>query len=220
MNHGKLIIVGSPIGNKYDFCARGLKFLKEVPLILCEDTRETSKLLLEFGVEAKFISYVGSFYSAIANAKRLIFEGQDIALVCDRGMPCISDPGASVIAHFRAMNINITCIPGPSAVTVAFALSGYAGSFIFHGFLPRKKGDILKVAQKISNLPYHLIFFESPIRLLDSLTILSNVFPGREVTIARELTKVHEEIIQDKIENIINSNKVFKGECVFIIKSS
>jgi 16S rRNA (cytidine1402-2'-O)-methyltransferase len=216
--YGKLVIIGSHIGNIYDFPHRGLKFFEKTNLVLCEDTRETSKTLSDFGIQAKLISYVGSFDSAITHAKKAIFEGYNVALMCDRGMPCISDPGAKIIALFRSMNVDITCIPGPSSVTVAFALTGYSGPFIFHGFLPRKKGDILKIANKIGDLGYNIIFFESAIRLLETLKVLSSVFVDREVTIARELTKVYEEIIQDKIENIINKNQIFKGECVLIIK--
>lgn len=215
---GQCVIVGVPIGNYSDLSPRAAACLKSAGLVLCEDTRESGKLLLNLGVQTRCISYIGSFNAAMLAAKKEMENGNDVALISDRGMPCISDPGADIIKHFRLHGFHITCIPGASAATTAFALTGYAGPFIFHGFLPRKRGDIIKVADKLRDLNYHIIFFEAPNRVLETLTILSSIFPGHEVTLARELTKTYQEVLQFKIEDAPKHEAHFKGECVIIIK--
>ncbi len=219
MKQGKLILVGVPIGNYDDLSPRGLSILKSAKLILCEDTRESQKLLLNYGIQTKLISYVGSTQSAVSSAKREIDAGNDIAFISDRGMPCISDPGANLVQSFRAIGVQVTCIPGASAATTAFALTGYSGPFVFHGFLGRKTNDIIKTAQKLAQLNYHTIFFESPLRMESTLEALSKVFIGNEITIARELTKTYEQVITCKIDDYAKYKINFKGECVIIIKA-
>jgi 16S rRNA (cytidine1402-2'-O)-methyltransferase len=212
-----LVLVGLPIGNYEDCSIRVINFLKQVPLIICEDTRVTKHLLLSLGIECETISYISAKETAFRKASKLIAHGKDVAFVSDRGMPCISDPGAKAVEHFRSLNIKVECLPGPSALTVAIALTGYSGGFIFHGFLPRKKSEILKVANMLGSMPYHIVFFEAPFRMKKTLELLSTIFEGREITIARELTKTYEEIIQGKIEDI--AKRDFQGECVLIIKA-
>lgn len=212
-----LTIVGLPIGNFDDFSSRGLNALKECDLILCEDTRSAIILMKNFNLlDKELISYVGSWNKAIATAEKTFALGKKVALICDKGMIGVCDPGAKVVAHFRKSGVLIDCVPGPSAATTAFALSGYFGSFIFHGFLPRKKNDTVKLIEQLSQLPYNLIFFESPLRLNESLSTIAKTLPGIEITIARELTKTYQEVLQGKIEDFINHE--FKGECVLIIK--
>ena len=213
---GKLIIVGMPIGNFGDFSSRALEALKSCELIICEDTRSNKLFLQNFNINKMVISYIGSLEKALYSTQKTIENNQNVALICDRGMPGVCDPGAKIVDYFRKINVQITCVPGPSALTTAFALSGYFGSFVFHGFLPRKSKDILELVENLSKLDYNLIFFESPNRMSESLKILSQILKGREITIARELTKVYEEVIQGKIEDLIN--REFKGECVLIIK--
>jgi len=212
----KLVLVGLPIGNYEDCSIRIINFLKKVPLIICEDTRVIKHLLLNLGIECDVISYVSSNELAFRKAIKFINARKDVAFVSDRGMPCISDPGAKVVEQFRSLKIKVECLPGPSAPVMAFALTGYSGGFVFHGFLPRKKSEILKIAAKLATIPYHIIFFEAPFRLQKTLEILSEPFAERQVTIARELTKPYEEIIQGKIEEVVK--REFQGECVLIIK--
>jgi len=217
---GSLVIVGLPIGNFDDLSVRGLESLKSADLIVCEDTRSAIVLLKNFNlIEKKLISYVGSWNKAILAANTIVEKGGIVALVCDRGMVSVSDPGAKVVRYFRGQSVKIDCVPGPSAVTTAFALTGYFGSFIFHGFLPRKKAEILKLVNGLKNLPYNLIFFESPLRLSASLAALAEILPGCEITIARELTKPFQEILQGKIEDFLAKDLNFKGECVLVVKN-
>lgn len=218
---GKLIITGLPIGNYADISPRALDTLKNAQLILCEDTRESNILLLNFGIQQKkLISYIGSYNTAINSAKRAINDGIDVVLICDRGMPCISDPGASIVNILRKNGAKIVCVPGPSAVTTAFAMTGYTGSFIFHGFLPRKEGEIRKLLVQLLALDYNIIFFESPIRLENTLKIFAQIIPEREITLARELTKTYEQILQFQISECEKYKQNFKGECVLIIKGT
>lgn len=220
---GKLLLVGVPIGNYEDLSMRGLAALKSSDLILCEDTRETQKLLLNFGiVEKKLISYMGSYDFACSASKNAISNGHDVVVVSDRGMPCISDPGAKIVNHIKALGFDITCIPGPSAVDAAFCLSGYSNQFIFHGFLPRKDGDIKKICVNLEPmlaLGYNLIFFQAPNRLEKTFEIFQEIFSSSKITLARELTKTHEQILEFAANDWKKNQAQFKGECVIIIKA-
>lgn len=220
---GKLLLVGVPIGNYEDLSMRALTALKENDLILCEDTRETQKLLFNFGlVSKKLISYMGSYDFACSFAKDALSKGKSVVLVSDRGMPCISDPGAKIVNHIKALGFDITCIPGPSAVDAAFCLSGYSNQFIFHGFLPRKDGDIKKICNNLKpmlDLGYNLIFFEAPNRLEKTFELFEEVFPLSKITLAREITKTHEEILEFAANDWKKNKEKFKGECVIIIKA-
>lgn len=212
---GSLILVGVPIGNIDDISPRAIECLKKQEIILCEDTRASSILFMNFSIQARLISHVGSYHHAITKASEQIESGKDIALVCDRGMPCISDPGASIVSHFRERNIKIECIPGASALTTAFSMTGYTGGFIFHGFLPRKPGAILKIANTLKDLDYNIIFFESPIRIKNTLILLKTAYADRSITIARELTKKYESIVQGTIDEVLKHEIL--GECVIVI---
>lgn len=213
--NGELILIGVPIGNYEDLSPRALSCLEKCDLILCEDTRESALLLSNFGLKKNLISYVGSFNKAIMQAKKFIHEKKMVGLISDRGMPCISDPGARIVSDFIKLGINVNCIPGPSSLDTAFCLTGYFGSFIFHGFLPRKIGDIKKVLMQISSLNYNLIFFESPLRLKKTLEIFAEFFENRNITIARELTKKYQKVHQGTIKELLEQD--FKGECVIIV---
>lgn len=211
-----LCLVGMPIGNYDDLAQRGLECLKKAALILCEDTRESAKMLLYYGMQTRLVSYVGDYENAVRLAHEAIKKGHDVALICDRGMPCISDPGARVVEYFRKVGVKIDCIPGASSVTTAFALSGFHGGFVFHGFLPRKKGDILKVAEQLAVLDYNLIFFESPRRMHETLELLNQFFADRTVVLAKDLTKKYQQVVSGKIVDLLKQ-KEFLGEYVIVV---
>lgn len=211
MKNGVLYIIGVPIGNYSDITFRALNTLKLVDLVICEDTKETKKLLDNFLIRKDLVSYIGSnIYEKVFN---LLKSGKDVALVSDRGMPCISDPGAEVIQYFRKINANIIIIPGVSAPITAFALIGLKGGFNFHGFLPKKKGDIINIINNLTNKNY--IFFESPYRIKKTLTIFREYLPERIIYIARELTKTYEELLIGTSEELLT--KEIQGEIVLIL---
>ena len=203
-----------PIGNIDDLSKRAFQTLQQCDLVLCEDTRETNKFLSNFSLNLNLVSYIGN-KNAANKALALLRQGANVGVICDRGMPCISDPGSDLVKFFRAHGIEIDCIPGPSSITTAFALSGYHGGFIFHGFLPRNENAVLKIAESLVNLNYNIIFFEAPFRMQETLKLLAQVFQNRNITIAKDLTKTYQKIYQGKIEEFLNTN--FQGECVLII---
>ncbi len=209
----KLTIVGMPIGNFEDITLRCLAKLKTAQLILCEDTRETSKALSFFGIQANLVSYIGSYDKAISLMKSLIAQNQDVILVSDKGMPCISDPGTKIINIARKMNIGIECLPGVSAVTTAYALTGYSKGYAFYGFV-----NLIKLKEILSlSLNLNLIFYESAIRLPKFLNAIHQINENIEITLCKDLTKKYQDIKQGKIVDFINEN--FQGEFVIIIKN-
>lgn len=210
---GSLYLVGVPIGNYDDFTFRGLRILKEVALILCEDTRETKKLLDNFLIKNRLLSYVASEKGCFECALSLLRQGKDVALVSDRGMPCVSDPGADFVLACRDFGVEVKVVPGVSAVTSAFAVTGLKGGFCFHGFLPKSKGDILKILKNLSDTNH--IFFESPYRLKKTLSIIASEMPEKIVYVVREMTKTYEEVLVGKAQELLD--KEIKGEIVLII---
>lgn len=215
MNKGRLYLIGTPIGNYNDITYRALEILKKVDLLLCEDIRETSKLLDNFLIKKELISYIGSSNLAYKKTQDLINIGKNVGLVSDRGMPCISDPGADFIRYFRNLKFEIEIIPGVSAVTTAFTLAGKNGGFYFYGFLPKKKNSIKSLIIDLLKLETTLIFFESPYRIKNTLKIISEIIPNKEIQIMREMTKTYKEhLVGTAKELMVNE---IKGELVLII---
>ncbi len=217
-----LYIVGTPIGHLGDMTARGIETLKGSSLILAEDTRTTRNLLNHFEIKTHCIS-CHKFNEAQRCDEIIarIRNGEAVSLVTDSGMPCISDPGARVVAACRAAGVPITSAPGPTAVTTALALSGFGGhGFLFAGFLPRKSGARRRTLEQCSALPIPAIFYESPYRLLKLLEEIEVVMgPDRPIFIARELTKKFEELLRGTSAEIRQrfGERTVKGECVVII---
>ncbi|WP_342262073.1 16S rRNA (cytidine(1402)-2'-O)-methyltransferase [Alphaproteobacteria bacterium endosymbiont of Tiliacea citrago] len=207
-------IVGVPIGNYKDITLRALQVLKEVSLILCEDTRETQKLLDEFLIKKDLISYVGSKDLSFKRGYEELKKKNSIAIVSDRGMPCISDPGSDLICYFRSANFEIKVIPGVSSVTSSFSLTGLKGNFNFIGFLPRKATAIKQEIENNLRIKSHLIFFESSHRIQKTMQILSD-FIEKKIFILKEITKTYEEFFFDTPEAL--SKIDIKGELVVII---
>ena len=218
-----LYLVATPIGNLNDISLRALQILKNVSLIACEDTRQTKKLMNKFEIKNNTLSFnehnASSKIPIIINKLKL---GNSIALVSDAGMPSICDPGENLVREVRSNNIDVICIPGPCAATTALVASGLpSSSFIFKGFLPRKKIEREKVLFEISNHEKTSILFESPRRLRKLMLDLKEYCGGeREIQVFRELTKKYEEQIGDNINMVLNffENREVLGEITIVIK--
>ncbi len=220
----KFYVVGTPIGNLEDITYRAIKTFNEADLILCEDTRVTLNLLNKFGIKKPTMSYHSqSKISKIDKILEMISEGKTLALVSDAGTPTISDPGSVLASKIREKfpNIEIIAIPGPSALVSALSVSGLpASEFLFLGFLPHKKGRET-LFREISKTERTIVFYESPHRILKTLESLKNHIGKRKIVIARELTKIYEEIISgtaEEIEKYFDKNKdKVRGEFVVMI---
>jgi len=219
---GILYICGTPIGNLEDITLRSLKILKEVNLIAAEDTRHTLKLLNHYQINTKVTSYYE--YNKFKKASYLVEilkNGQDIALVSDAGMPGISDPGYVLIDLALKNNIKLIPVPGVSALITALVVSGLpTDKFVFEGFLPRKIKERKKYFRSIENEERTIIFYETPHRLKKALKDMLEILGDRKVVIARELTKLYEEIIRGKLSQVLTeiSTKEVKGEITLIVQ--
>jgi 16S rRNA (cytidine1402-2'-O)-methyltransferase len=221
-SNGTLYICPTPIGNLEDITLRVIRILKEVNFIACEDTRVTQKLLNHYDISTKLISY--HKFSEKQKSSYLIDllkEGKNLALVSDAGTPLISDPGFQLIKLANENNIKVVPLPGPSAVITALSASYLEEScFAFLGFIPRGKKEKEELLSKYKEI--NLAFYEAPSRLIKSLEEISNILGNRMAVVARELTKIYEEIRRDSLENHIKyySEHPPKGEIVVIIEGS
>lgn len=207
---GKLYICGTPIGNLEDASIRLLKTLRTVDMIACEDTRHTIKLLNHFKIKNRLISYhEHSSYQKEQYILEELSRGMRIALVSDAGMPTISDPGEKLISKAIAAGTEIEVIPGPSACTAALAVSGLdSSSFVFLGFLPPKKSKRQSSLESFKKQPRTLVLYEAPHRLLDTLEDIAAVMgEQQQVCIAREITKIHEEVRRGAAAELVHYYK-------------
>lgn len=221
MEKGKLFIISTPIGNLGDITYRAVKTLKEVDLIAAEDTRRTKKLLTHYDIHNQIISYHD--HNKISVSKKLLnllISSKNVGLVSDAGTPCISDPGFYLIRKILESNIQLISIPGPSAVLAALIVSGLpTDRFIFEGFLPVRKGKRKKKLEDLSMETRTLVFFESPHRIFSTLEEIYSIFGNRKAVIAREMTKMYEEIIRFHLEDIDSTKlKGLKGEITLIVE--
>ena len=220
LNNGILYIVATPIGNLEDITLRALKILKEVDLIAAEDTRHTLKLLNHFEISKPLISY--HRHNEDIKTEVLIKklkEGQNIALVSDAGTPGICDPGEEVIKKCIEEEIKVVPIPGACAMINALIGSGInTKEFIFLGFLPLNKKLRNKKMEEIEKNNHTIIIYEAPHKLNSTLEDLEKILEDRQVVLARELTKIHEEFIRGNIKEIIKKSKDLKGEIIIIIE--
>ena len=218
----KLYIVPTPIGNLEDFTFRAINVLKDVDLILCEDTRRSKKLLIHYDIETPLRSHHKfNEHKEIGKVVNKILSGEKIALISDAGTPGISDPGFLAVRTCLENNIEVECLPGATALIPALVNSGIPfDKFIFEGFLPVKKGRKTKL-EKLSEEERTMVFYESPHKLLKTLKDFSNSFgQERKVAISRELTKIYEETIRLSLEDSVKlfTEKPPKGEFVIIIE--
>ncbi|PIU82745.1 MAG: 16S rRNA (cytidine(1402)-2'-O)-methyltransferase [Elusimicrobia bacterium CG06_land_8_20_14_3_00_38_11] len=221
---GVLYVVATPIGHLKDITLRALETLKAVDLIACEDTRRTKILLVHHYIATPQISfYSQNQFRKIPYLIDELKKGKNVALVSDAGTPGISDPGFFLVKKAIEQGIKVETIPGVSAVITALSASGLpTDGFVFLGFLPRKKGKIKKVFEKVAGLEKTIIFYESPYRLKKTLKIISEIFPlGSDIVVCRELTKKFEEFIRGNASDIIGKlpEKIL-GEITVVISTS
>lgn len=212
----KLYIVATPIGNLDDITKRALDTLSSVDFILCEDTRTTQKLLNHFDIKTKTISYhQHSTEKKIKEIQELLDCGNNLALVTDAGTPGISDPGNYLIQELN--NIEVIPIPGPSAITTALSISGFAtDKFIFLGF-PPQKNKRQKYFKELLSYPYTVVFYESCHRILKTLNEIKELDDSCMIVVCRELTKKFETIYRGNIKDVINSIDNTKGEFTIVL---
>ena len=219
---GTLYIVATPIGNLEDMTLRGLRVLREVDYIACEDTRQTSKLLGHFGISKPTVSY--HEHNEAARAAELVKKlegGASIALVSDAGTPLVSDPGYRLVQAAIAAGASVTPIPGPSAVITALSGAGLpTDSFRYCGFLPAKSSQRRKMLEQFKSETCTLIFYETPHRILASLEDVQAVMGARPVVVARELTKLHEEFLRGtaaEVRTELAARPAVKGEITLLL---
>ena len=221
--NGVLYIVGTPIGNLNDISQRALNILKKVSLVACEDTRQTKKIMNKFNISNKLISFnKHNSPSKIPNIVKDLKKGKSIAIVSDAGLPGICDPGEDITKCVKSEGLDIICIPGACAALTALVSSGLpSSSFVFEGFLPRKKIDREKILLEISKNEKTTIIYESPKRLKKLLKELIEFCGGdREIIVARELTKKFEEHVGNNINEVIEyfDSENVMGEITVVLK--
>lgn len=219
---GKIYLVPTPIGNLGDITLRALAVLKSVDLIAAEDTRQSLKLLNHFNIKKSLISY--HKHNEQGKSEELIDRvrnGENIAVISDAGTPGISDPGSIVLKKCIENGIDVEVLPGATAFTTAIIYSGLdTSAFIFRGFLPRENKEKKEFVESLKDRRETIIFYESPYRVIDTLTFLKENFGNRNVAVCRELTKLHEEIYRGSLEEAICyfNNNIPKGEFVLVLQ--
>jgi len=200
----RLFVVATPIGNLEDVSARALRILGEVGAIAAEDTRITARLLTRHGLRKPLISYRAPVERRGLPRVMAELEQHDVALVSDAGTPTLSDPGQALVTAAWAAGHTVVPIPGPSSVTAALSVAGYGGpGFTFVGYLPRKPGEMRRLLAALVENPRPAVAFESPYRIKKSLALIDEALPERSLTVTRELTKVHEEVLRGTASEVL-----------------
>lgn len=219
---GRLIIVGTPIGNLGDLTPRVAQAFEAADAICCEDTRVTSKLLAHLGISRPLVRCDENVIAS--RSPELIgrmLAGDVIAFASDAGMPSVSDPGQVLVDAAREAGVDVEVIPGPSACVTALVASGIpCEHFYFEGFLPRKHGERVRRLSQLAAIPGALLFYESPHRVAASLEAAAEVFPARQVALCRELTKLHEEVLRAQAPYLLEQVRErgeLKGEMVLVV---
>jgi 16S rRNA (cytidine1402-2'-O)-methyltransferase len=218
-----LSMVGTPIGNLQDASPRVMDTLRRADVVYCEDTRVTSRLMAHFDVHVplrRCDEHV--IASRVDEVVRRMRDGERVAFVSDAGMPCVSDPGQSLVDAVLEEGLSLEVIPGPSAVTCALVASGLPmAQFFFEGFLPRKSGAQRRRLAELASVPGALVFYESPKRVAGTLASIAQIMPSRRVALVRELTKLHEEVVRDvapALAERIAAREELRGECVIVVE--
>jgi 16S rRNA (cytidine1402-2'-O)-methyltransferase len=217
-----LYVIGTPIGNLEDTTARAVRVLGEVGAIAAEDTRVTARLLARHGIRKPLISYRAPVERRALPRVLLALDEHDVALVSDAGTPTLSDPGQALVEAAWAAGHTVTPIPGPSAVTAALSVAGYGGpGFTFLGYLPRKPGEMRRLLATLADNPRPTVVFDSPYRVLKSLALIAEVLPERRLTVARELTKMHEEVLRGTAVEVMSAlGERARGEFTLVISGA
>ena len=221
---GKLFLCATPIGNLEDITLRVLETLKQVDLIAAEDTRHTQKLLNHYDIKAKLTSYhEHNKYDKAKELVQILLEGKDIALVTDAGTPAISDPGEELAKAALEAGIEVTSLPGPSALVVALSMSPLSSRrFVFEGFLPSEKKERREVLESLREETRTIVLYEAPHRLIKTLRELEETLGDRKINLCRELTKIHEDLILSTISELLRYYEVNepRGEMVLVIEGA
>jgi 16S rRNA (cytidine1402-2'-O)-methyltransferase len=221
---GILYVVATPIGNLEDITLRAVRVLKEVDLIAAEDTRHTQILLNHYDIHKPLTSYHEHNERTKAQplVERLV-RGENVALLCDAGTPAISDPGYRLIIEATRAGVRVVPLPGASALAAALSASGLpTDRFVFEGFLPAKRRERKTKLQALQNESRTLVFYEAPHRLMESLQDLQQVLGDREIVVAREVSKVHEEFLRGSLSKVIAqlTERTVKGEITVVVHGS
>ena len=213
-----LYIVSTPIGNLGDITLRSLEILKQSDIILCEDTRRSLKLLNYFNIKKKLISY-HKFNEKKELQKTIEYlnEGKILSLISDAGTPVLSDPGNLLVNKCIEKNIKIFPIPGASSITASVSVSGFEDKFLFFGFLPKTEKDLEKKLLILKNIDFTLVFFITGIKINFYLKCFKKFLTGRNILIAREITKMHETFYRDSVDNIKLFTSPLKGELTVVV---
>lgn len=224
---GVLYLVATPIGNLEDITLRAIKTLNESSIVLAENTKTSKKLFSAHGINSKLVSFNDfSSNTKIVSILGKLKDGASISLISDAGTPLISDPGFNLVSHAIDQNIRIESIPGPSAVIAGLITSGIDNQkFIFEGFLPKKNNELKKTFSKLNYESRTTIFFESPHRIIKSLKVMEQILDSRrKISIARELTKMHETILRGTIGEVASfvekDPNLTRGEIVLIFEGT
>ncbi len=213
-----LYLIATPIGNLGDISFRAVEILKKSDLILCEDTRISTKLLERFEINSKLLS--NHKFNEKKNIPRVINNlknNQIVSLISDAGTPGISDPGAILVRECVKEKINIIPLPGASAVSTAVSVSGFSEKYYFYGFFPEKLKNIQNDLKLLSNLNSSIVFFISPKKFNKTIQIIKNNFLDREILICREMTKFYEEYLRFKVKDLEKFSENIKGELTIVI---
>lgn len=220
--YGKLYLIPTPIGNLDDITLRAIKTLEMVDIVYAEDTRETLNLLKYLKINKKVESC--HKYTEMKHKDKIVQilkSGKNIGYVTDRGTPLISDPGNVIVDESIKENITVIALPGPNALLPAINMSGLSNErFLFYGFLNSKQSLAKKELIDLKDIKQTIIFYESPHRITDTLSQILDVFGNRNIAIVREISKIHEEVIRDNIENILKISDTLKGEMVIIVEGN
>ncbi len=217
----KLFLVPTPIGNLEDITLRAIRVLKEVDVLLAEDTRTSGQLLKHLGIEKRMMSYhIHNEHKTIVHLVERILRGETMALISDAGTPAISDPGFLLVRECLKNNIEVDCLPGATAFVPALVNSGLPNDrFHFEGFLPHKKGRQTRL-KELAEKPFTMIFYESPHRLIKSLAQFAEFFGGeRQASVSRELSKMYEETVRGSLTELYQhfEKQGVRGEIVVVI---
>lgn len=217
----KLYLIPTPIGNLEDITLRAIRILKEVDVVLAEDTRTSGKLLKHFDIQSRMMAYHQfNEHKLVTSIVQRIAGGETMALISDAGTPAISDPGFLLVRECIKNDVEVECLPGATAFVPALVNSGLpSDKFFFEGFLPHKKGRQTRL-KELAKMPYTIVFYESPHRLLKTLTQLIEHFGAKHpASVSRELSKLHEENARGTLEELLNhfQSKTVKGEIVLVV---
>ncbi len=213
-----LYLVSTPIGNLGDLTIRALEILKNSDLILCEDTRVSIKLLNHYNIRTQLISF--HKFNERKKTKNVIDDliaGKIVSIISDAGTPAISDPGKILVKECISNDIPVIPIPGASSVITSLSISGFSDKFIFYGFLEEKKNKLIKELEFLSKIDYSIVIFIPPKKLIKNLENIINFFSNREIVLCREMTKIHEEFIRCKVNDLKKIKIYDKGELTIVI---